>query len=145
MLDRSTVPRRRSGVHRRLARALAASVLFSFIGSPVTRADDHATSGDRPPLALQGDDAIARLRQEGTYDTLVGAIGHARYAITPVRDGGQPNGGGGYEALNPARAMRAAFTTAGVRVQSSRECGALLRAEQCSALRETAFGHLING
>ena len=67
---------------------------------------------------LRGEAAIARLRDEGVYDSVVATMTRASYEIRRVDGGRTSNARAEYEARNPARDMRAAFTPSGVRVHS---------------------------
>jgi uncharacterized delta-60 repeat protein len=71
-----------------------------------------------PSEVLRGEAAVARLRDEGVYDALVATMTRDSYGIHRVDDGRMSNARAEYEALNPARAMQAAFTPSGVRVHS---------------------------
>ncbi len=107
--DRVTSARDKCVALRLLICALA------FLGA----LDGPASAEDPPPEVLLGEAARARLRDEGVYDSLVAAIGRAKYAIQPVDGRRTSNAHAEYEALNPARDLRAAFTPSGVRVHSN--------------------------
>jgi hypothetical protein len=76
----------------------------------------------KSPVALRGEEAITQLKQEGTYDSLAGAMATATYSINRVNRINRaplPDREGAYEAVNPAQSLQTVFTNDGVRVRSS--------------------------
>src|SRR5262249_37188117 len=92
--------------------------LFGFRGQrPVQSAAAEPAAG--PPTAgpsagrpsLRGAEAVAQLKQAGSYDALAAAVEASRYGVAPLP-------GGAYRADNPAQQYRAEFTAGGVALRS---------------------------
>ncbi len=80
-----------------------------------------ATGSLARPVSLHGAQAISHLQQEGTYDSLVTTFTRAQYAIRPVDGARRSDGEDAYEAVNPARDLRASFTGSAIRDHRGRE------------------------
>ena len=68
---------------------------------------------------LKGDKAVAQLRQEGHYDSLVEAFEAARYNVEPLKSRGRATGA--FVASNPAQQLEARFQSGGVHISPTRK------------------------
>ncbi|MFN8000664.1 MAG: putative Ig domain-containing protein [Acidobacteriota bacterium] len=80
------------------------------------------------PLRFSGEAAVAQLKQDGSYNSLVAAMSAARYQITP--DGEQ------WAAENPVQRFNTSFNRAGVRLAHA----SVEAPEKNSARSQWAFG-----
>lgn len=72
-------------------------------------------------VASHGEDAIQRLKQEGTYESLAEAVAATAYSFARVDHAASLDNTAAYEARNPAQALSAHFTGDEVGVRSSGE------------------------
>ncbi|HKQ06687.1 MAG TPA: HYR domain-containing protein [Blastocatellia bacterium] len=87
--------------------------------------------------ALEGEKAIAHLKQQGLYASLAEAMGAARYSINLVEQPGQLGlERGSFYANNPAQSYRALFTRDDVRLVSQAESQAWQ-----AAMRLASYGY----
>ncbi len=63
---------------------------------------------------IQGEEALNRLKQDGSYDSLAEAMTAARYSVNWVANPRLPHLNGAYEAVNPAQGVTSYFTPEGV-------------------------------
>ena len=98
------------------------SSLAQFSGShpgKSTRSVAQGASNPVTPQVTQGAEALNRLKQDGSYDSLAEAMVSAQYSVNWVAHSRLPHLNGAYEAVNPAQGFISYFTPEGVHLAAA--------------------------
>src|SRR5262249_67928 len=98
---------------------LASLLPVVLIGPPSPargRAAAITTKPPKSPVPLRGEEPIAQLKQERSYDSLAAAMAATRYQLQWVEQPTLAGVGSAWQATNPAQGMQAYFTPGAIRI-----------------------------